>query len=225
MRVPNNLESGQVLKIIGDIPQLGEFQKPQDMKLVYKKVLNSDIKDQYWQFDFLMEPFERRLFYSYFIYDEENDKYLYEKKQIRRVNLCFSHENINSPSSQRICPKKLVRKNNCLKIYDKEFEKKFCFDEINENILLGPCPQSKEEVELLQEKGVQAILNLQRESDMEKMNIDIKTMKSIYDKKNIDFVNYQIEDKTPDKISSKIIEAAAILNEMLQKFKVFIFFV
>lgn len=223
MRIPNNLESGQALKIVGDIPQLGQFQKPQDMKLVYKKGFGSDIKDQFWQFEFLVEPFERRIFYSYLIFDEENDKYLYEKKQIRRIALFFSHENItgNSPSSQRISHKKFVQKNNCLKIYDIEFEKKFGFDEINENILLGPCPQNKEEVDILQEKGVQAILNLQRDTDMEKMNIDIKAMKSIYDKKNIEFINYQIEDKSPDKIGSKIIEASSILGDMLRKFKVF----
>jgi len=88
------------------------------------------------------------------------------------------------------------------------------------NIFKGPCPQNKEEVELLKKAGVKAILNLQRDEDMERMNIKWSKMKEIYYSKNMDVVNYQIKDKSPDKIGEKILKAAFILNEMIKKSQV-----
>ena len=76
---------------------------------------------------------------------------------------------------------------------------------------------------MLQKRGVKAILNLQRDQDMERMNINWSSMKEIYAAKDMDFVNFQIKDKTPDKIGDRILMAAQILNEMIQKFGVIFF--
>jgi len=75
-------------------------------------------------------------------------------------------------------------------------------------------------VDRLHRKGVKAILNLQRDQDMERMNINWNSMKEIYASKDMDVVNFQIKDKTPDRIGERILMAAKILNEMIQKFEV-----
>ena len=55
---------------------------------------------------------------------------------------------------------------------------------------------------------------------MERMNINWSAMKEIYSSKNMEVFNYQIKDKSPDQVGEKILKAAFILNEMIQKFGV-----
>lgn len=86
---------------------------------------------------------------------------------------------------------------------------------------IGPCPQNKEEVESLEKYGVKAVLNLQRLEDMEQMDIDWTSMKEIYASKNMDVINYQIKDRSPEIVGEKLLKAAFILNVMIQKFDVF----
>ena len=55
---------------------------------------------------------------------------------------------------------------------------------------------------------------------MERMNINWASMKEIYGAKDMEVVNYQIKDNTPDKIGERILNAAKILNEMIEKYQV-----
>ena len=58
---------------------------------------------------------------------------------------------------------------------------------------------------------------------MEQMDIDWTSMKKIYESKNMDVINYQIKDRSPDIVGEKLLKAAFILNVMIQKFDVFFF--
>ena len=138
-------KSSQVLKISGNIPQLGNFLKSYEMKLVYKKQKNSDAKEQYWEMEILIDPLEKEITYCYFSYDKENTGTSYERKKYRTVEFSFtasdSSQNENDFSlnlhTNNYSSNAAILKNNCYKIYDFDFQNRFLCNEINENILLG----------------------------------------------------------------------------------------
>ena len=55
------------------------------------------------------------------------------------------------------------------------------------------------------------------------MDIDWTAMKDIYASKNMDVMNYQIKDRSPEIVGEKLLKAAFILNVMIQKFDVLFF--
>ena len=145
-RIPNNLEkASQVLKITGDLPQLGSLLHAHEMKLVYKKQKNSDVKEQYWEMEIVVHPSEKEITYCYFAYDKENKSTLFERKKHRRIHFSFlpfqkietdDDFSLNVPKNNYTSSESNL-KNNCYKIYDFDFQNKFLFNEINENIILG----------------------------------------------------------------------------------------
>ena len=119
---------------------MGSFANFYDMKLVYRKQRNSDVKEQFWEIEFVIDPLEREINYSYFSVDSENKGIVYERKKFRRVNLDFFPEfsTCNEIIQKTKMTSKFARlKNDRFIVYDFEFQNKFLIDEINANIILG----------------------------------------------------------------------------------------
>jgi len=87
-------------------------------------------------------------------------------------------------------------------------------------VKIGPYPQTEHEIELLSQKGVKAVLNLQRDVDMKMRKLDWNDIKGYYEEKNIDVINYQINDSDPEELTEKIIIAADILNKLIKTYQV-----
>ena len=87
------------------------------------------------------------------------------------------------------------------------------------NIKKGPYPQNEDEIEILRKDGVCAVLYLQTQADMQARGINCEELNNIYDQKNIFFKNYQICDETSD-LADKLLGAAHLLHELVQKFEV-----
>ena len=71
--------------------------------------------------------------------------------------------NSNTPQSSFY---EIKSKHSILKIKDKPFNDQFEFVNITEGIILGPCPQTKEDIEKLKNEKIDAVLNLQRDEEM-----------------------------------------------------------
>jgi len=67
---------------------------------------------------------------------------------------------------------------------------------------------------------VKAVLNLQRDVDMKMRKLDWIDIKGHYEEKNIEVINYQINDSDPEDLTEKIIVAADILNKMIKTYHV-----
>ena len=85
---------------------------------------------------------------------------------------------------------------------------------------IGPYPQTEHEIECLSQKGVRAVLNLQRDVDMKMRRLDWNYIKGHYEERNIDVINYQINDSDPEDLTEKIIVAADILNKLIKTYQV-----
>ena len=67
---------------------------------------------------------------------------------------------------------------------------------------------------------MKAVLNLQRDVDMKMRKLDWNDIKGYYEEKNIEVINYQINDSDPDDLTEKIIVAADILNKLIKTYQV-----
>ena len=109
-----------------------------------------------------------------------------------------------------------------LKVTDKEFNREFEINEIDENIIVGPFPQTFEEIDALHERGVKAVLNLQREVDMKVRKIRWNEIRKHYEEKNMEIVNFEINDNNQDDLTEKLSYAAGILHELVNKYDVYL---
>lgn len=125
----------------------------------------------------------------------------------------------NNTSQSSFCEKKA--KHSILKIKDKPFNDQFEFVKITEGIILGPCPQTKEDIEKLKKEKIDAVLNLQRDEEMIRKGVDWEEMIGFYKMEKIFVHKLGIKDKKPEAIAGELVEAAGILNSLLQKYKVF----
>ena len=108
-----------------------------DMKLVYKKQRNSDLKEQFWEIEFLVDPMVREISYCYVAYDTESRAKVYERKKFRSVDLGFYIESDENFQKNQRDSRATRLKNNRFTVFDFEFQNKFLFDEITKNIFLG----------------------------------------------------------------------------------------
>ena len=85
---------------------------------------------------------------------------------------------------------------------------------------LGPYPQNEEEIKILKNKGAKAVLNLQTSDDMKNRGLHWEELKEIYDRKQIEIINFPIADQILD-ISTKIVVGATLLDKLIQKYDVY----
>ena len=176
------------------------------------------------------EPYKRRKngspltpsLYSHSLKEENfNDFKINEtsfsKKKVEISSLKSSSSNKNTPQPSFYEKK---GKHSILKIKDKPFNDQFEFVNITEGIILGPCPQTKEDIEKLKNEKIDAVLNLQRDEEMIRKGINWEEMIGFYKMENIFVHKLGIKDKKPEAIAGELVEAAGILNNLLQKYQV-----
>ena len=125
----------------------------------------------------------------------------------------------NKPQSQTSYYEK-KGKHSILKIKDKPFNDQFDFVHITERIILGPCPQTKEDIEKLKNEQIDAVLNLQRDEEMIRKGVNWEEMIVFYQNENIFVHKLGIKDKKPEAIAGELVEAAGILNNILKNHQV-----
>lgn len=74
-------------------------------------------------------------------------------------------------------------------------------------------------MELLNQKGVKSVMNLQQKEDVYGRDFNLKEMKKIYQKFGIGLKKFQIRDNFPD-LTAKILPAAFFLNDLIQEYGV-----
>ncbi|KRX02916.1 Carbohydrate-binding-like fold [Pseudocohnilembus persalinus] len=128
--------------------------------------------------------------------------YLYTDRQIRKIDIASYFENHD----------KLVLVNQQT-IFD------FKFSQIDENLFLGPYPQGEQDIQKLKESGIQAVLNLQTEEDMQWRGISWEQQQQEYQKNNIKGYNFPIIDMDYQDMSAKLIQVSQLLHLILQSYK------
>ena len=116
---------------------------------------------------------------------------------------------------------KILLTNSHLEIIDINFVGELLFDKMgNKNIYIGPYPQSEEDFQIISEKGINEIINLQTDDDIKARQINHKLQKIQSKKYGININRYSIEDYCHEVMVSRLKGAADLLNDLLQKGKI-----
>ncbi|CAD8118214.1 unnamed protein product [Paramecium sonneborni] len=98
---------------------------------------------------------------------------------------------------------------------DWNFVVQFSITQINENIIIGPYPQNEQDILILRNYGIKAVLNLQTRLDVYHRGVDWDEILSSYRKHNIFMKNFEIFDMDPQDFEKKISKAVQILKKLI----------
>ncbi|EGR28804.1 hypothetical protein IMG5_168400 [Ichthyophthirius multifiliis] len=109
--------------------------------------------------------------------------------------------------------------NNCLEINDNDFCISFTIDQIDDNIFIGPYPQSEEDIKQLKNRGIKAVLNLQTYKDMVLKGIKYVEILKFYKKQQINPFNFPIIDMDIIDMCYKLKNVSRLLNFLVEQYK------
>ena len=99
---------------------------------------------------------------------------------------------------------------------DANFVGDLYFDQIGKTkIWLGPYPQTPEDIEKLVKSGINGVFNVQTDGDLRFRGVNQGLMMKRYKEQGIHAVHFPIVDFNEHDLSSKLFEAAKILNEII----------
>lgn len=96
--------------------------------------------------------------------------------------------------------------------------KGFKITKLSEQIFIGPYIKNMDDIAVLSESGVKAILSLQTVEDMEKYGVDWVAIKEQMSEYGIESFNYQIIDMNFADFIKKAAEALKLLRTVLIKY-------
>ena len=100
---------------------------------------------------------------------------------------------------------------------DKDFVYKFETTELPKiNCLVGPYPQSKEDVKLLHELGVTAVLWVQSQGDFNRRGIDVEGIKKYYGEYEIKYIHKPILDFDEEELKKNLKIGIETLFDLLE---------
>ena len=91
------------------------------------------------------------------------------------------------------------------------------FDQILENLFVGGCPRTDDDIELLQHSRISAVLNLQRDEDFVAQKINWNLLLSSYQKRGIQIQRLEIIDFDEEDFIQHLPEAMTILSDLISQ--------
>jgi len=140
IRMKYNCGAKKVLAICGEGVVLGNWKNPIRMIPVSKKDPVTGTRTSYWEHKFFVRHDVKRIKYRFVILDDEEDTITWEREPNRAcdfINLTIAPDKrFESHPNKKDCFKFAKKQSRFIK-YDGNFVSEFCFDEINENIVIG----------------------------------------------------------------------------------------
>ena len=156
--------------------------------------------------------------YRYSLFDLKNKTAIWEREPNRKLRILFSEGNIDREKDpQASC---FLLKNSKLEFIDVNFVATLDFNKIGDfNIYIGPYPQTEQDFESMHKSGINTVLNVQTDKDLESRQLDINILKKYASKYDIKIERYPIEDFNPEELYQKLKGAGDLLNNLLVKGK------
>ena len=162
--------------------------------------------------------------YRYSLYNQKEDTAIWEREPNRHIHIFLNEEEMNyykniNNNKMSIDSYYLLR-NSYLAVKDVNFVANLDFDKIGDkNIYIGPYPQSKDDFKKLSESGIDTILNVQTDKDMEIRQINYLLQIEQAKEFGIKIIRYPIEDFNQEDLYNKLKGAGDVLNKLLKNGK------
>lgn len=196
----------ETMHVTGDPAEIGAWFRPgpTPMKLGSELTLETDVKGRKWELSVWVDPELKPFPYRYIVIDSASKKQLWEREPNRQAKF--------DPLEQVVNGVHILR--------DVNFVSGFLFDHVPPNMVIGPYPQSIEDVDALHETGVTAVFNTQTDEDFVHRGIQWDSLMKQYNKHSIKVVRYQIKDFDRLSLRKRLQGAAAALDELISAGKV-----
>jgi hypothetical protein len=89
------------------------------------------------------------------------------------------------------------------------------YTKILDRLYVGSCPRTKEDIDVLHQASIGAILNLQTDECEAYANIDWPRLKTCYHSHGIEVRRVPVRDFDPEDLATKLPECVCILRELL----------
>ena len=156
--------------------------------------------------------------YKYSLFDIESNSSFLEREPNRKLRILLNEKEVDKKMDPNSAC--FLLKNSNLELLDVNFVAKLDFDRIgDENIFVGTYLQNEEDFEIISKKGINAIINVQTDKDLEYRKIDINSLNKYANKYGIEMKRYPIEDFNKEELYNKIKGAADLLNELIKEGK------
>jgi len=218
------------ISIIGDIDQLGKwftFPPVCQMNLGKpRKIANTGQEGSCWEVELTLPNSLREFGYKYVVYNKSTKQMIMEREVGRYFKVIKEkyeeHLKTREDASlyeynrpEVLVNGKVIRFDTNLALEGLLFE-----EVLKEKLYVGPYPQKLVDVKYLKEKaGIEAILNLQTARDFKQRSIDIKETQSWIEGEGISFTYFPINDFDPLDLADKLLKAAGILKNLIDKYK------
>ncbi|CAD8198165.1 unnamed protein product [Paramecium octaurelia] len=102
---------------------------------------------------------------------------------------------------------------------DWNFVVQFTISQINENIIIGPYPQNEQDILVLKQNGIKAVLNLQTRLDIYHRGVDWDEIQNTYKKNDMIMKNFEIFDMDPVDFEKKAFKAVQVLKKLINNYE------
>ena len=152
--------------------------------------------------------------YRYSLFNFKNKTAIWEREPNRKLRILFSEGKVDREKDpQANC---FLLKNSKLEFIDVNFVATLDFNKIGDyNIYIGPYPQTEQDFDSMHKSGINTVLNVQTDKDLESRQLDINILKKYANKYDIKIERYPIEDFNPEELYQKLKGAGDLLNNLL----------
>ncbi len=191
----------ETMHVTGDPPEIGAWFRPgpTPMKLGSEQTLETDVKGRKWELSVWVDPELKPFPYRYIVIDSVSKKQLWEREPNRQAKFDPTEKVVNGVHILR----------------DVNFVSGFLFDHVPPSMVIGPYPQSVDDIDALHETGVSAVFNTQTDEDFVHRGIQWDLLMERYKKHSIKVVRYQIKDFDRISLRKRLQGAADVLDELI----------
>lgn len=221
-------QDSQRMHITGDPLELGAWHKPgpTPMLLGPEQQLETDVVGRKWYLKVWVPITQRSFPYRYVVIDSKSHAELWEREPNRHadLNITSSDRDSKEENDAKVDDKQKsdqpvqVHAVNSVTVFkDVNFVSAMKFDEVPDDMFIGPYPQTEEDVDILAEAGVTAVLNVQTDEDFEHRGVEWDKLTRKYEERDILIKRYQIRDFDRDSLKSKLNGGAHALDDLLKQ--------
>lgn len=194
------LKESEVLHVTGDLPEIGAWFRPGPtaMALGPVEMLETDVEGRKWRLSVWVERGATGFSYRYIVIDGKSGQMVWEREPNRRAEF-------DGP----IC-------NSVRVLRDVNFVSDMRFDKVPPGMLIGPYPQTVDDVDAMAEGGVTGVFNVQTDEDFAHRGVQWGLLMARYKKLGIQVVRFPIRDFDRDSLRVRLHGAAKALDDMLK---------
>ena len=156
--------------------------------------------------------------YKYSLFNIQTNTTLLERGRNRKLRVLLNEKEVDKDMDPNSAC--FLLKNSRIEVADANFVALFDFNKLGDkNIFMGTYLETEQDFKTISEQGINTILNVQTNGDLEYRLLDINVLNNYANKYGIKIQRYPIIDFNKEELYNKLKDAADLLNQLIQEGK------